>query len=210
MGGNGSGRQGGRPTIERTDCIRLSVHDVMRGFDGVNVLGRWWEWTEVIDGELTAIVRPRGLLAPLVELRYRFDHFSRDTGDQVQYVDLLWTPARFGGRRWWWICPRSGARVTKLYLPNGGIHFRSREAYRLGYQSTRETWRDRAQRRADRLYRKIGWRHGGPIDFWPDKPKGMHWRTYNAICERIDEAEQVVDAGFLMSAERFLARFGGA
>ena len=45
----------------------------------------------------------------------------------------------FGGRRWWFVCPRLNRRVRKLYLPLGGRHFWSRHAYRLGYASQRGT-----------------------------------------------------------------------
>jgi hypothetical protein len=31
------------------------------------------------------------------------------------------------------LCPRTGYRTTKLFLPNGSRHFWSRRAYRLGY-----------------------------------------------------------------------------
>jgi hypothetical protein len=58
MGGTGSGRQGGRATIERTNSIKLSVHHVMRSFDGVRPIGRKWTWSESSDGEVTAFVVP--------------------------------------------------------------------------------------------------------------------------------------------------------
>lgn len=208
MGGNGSGRQGGRPTVERTNSIVLSIHKVMRDFDGVNQMTKRCTWPDSIDGEMTATIRPQETHPPLVELRYRFDHFSRDTGPQIQYIDVGWSPCPFGGRRWWWHCPKSDLPVTKLYLPNGGIHFWSRQAYRLGYLSTRETWLDRARRKSGKLHRKLGWDYDGPTDFLPDKPKGMHWRTYNALCDRIDAVEQVIDSGFAMRVGRLLAKHG--
>lgn len=207
MGGYGSGRQGGPPTIERTDSVVLSIHKVMRGFDGTKPIG--WKWTySTLDGELTAFVVPRDDRPPRVELLYRIDHYSRDTGEQSQQVQVNWTPCRFGGRRWWWICPRTGRRVAKLYLPNGGIHFLSRRAYGLTYQSTRETPIDRAHRRAARLYRKLGASYDGPCSEWPDKPKGMHWRTYNVICDQLNAVEQYIDHGFVMRASALSGRYG--
>jgi hypothetical protein len=210
MGGYGSGRQGGWPTIEQTQSIKLSIHNVMRGYDGSTPIGKKWAWSGDVPGELTAIVRPQGSHPPLVELRYRFEHFSRDTGDQTQYVDTGFSPCRFGGRRWWWACPSTHRYVTKLYLPNGAVRFLSRKAYRLDYQSRRETWLDRAHRRSGKLHRKLGWQYDGPIDFFPDKPKGMHWRTYNAICNQIEAAEQSIDSGFMMRAAKLLANYGNA
>jgi hypothetical protein len=194
MGGYGSGRQGGRPTTDRTESVKLSIYKVMRGFDGKTPIGRKWEYS-TIDGELTALVFPRDDRPPDVELRYRFDHDSRDTGDQVQTVQVTSSPCRFGGQRWWWICPRTGRRAAMLFLPNGGIRFLSREGYGLGYQSTRESRIDRAHRKAGRLYRKLGDTYDGPSSECPDKPKGMHWRIYNAICKQISVVERYIDRG---------------
>lgn len=204
MGGRGSGRSGGNATVEGTRSIKLSVHDIMRGFDGTNPLGKRLEWSGGVEGQLTAIVRPQGAFPPLVELRYRVDHYSRDTGEQTQYVDVRSTPCRFGGRRWWWECPKSGKRVEKLYLPNGGVRFLSREAYRLDYQSQRETAEDRAQRKSRRLYRKLG-PDAEDCDYYP-KPKGMHWRTFNTICEQLDQASEVSNNGFFARIARLIGK----
>lgn len=57
MGGNGSGRQGRRPTVERTDSIKLNIHDMMRGFNGVHPIAKCFTWAD--EGELTAVVRPQ-------------------------------------------------------------------------------------------------------------------------------------------------------
>jgi hypothetical protein len=39
------------------------------------------------------------------------------------------------GRRWWFRCPVTDARVTKLYLPPGARRFASRQAHDLIYGS---------------------------------------------------------------------------
>jgi hypothetical protein len=79
-------------------------------------------------------------------------------GDRIvgDHIRLLWTVPTFGGRRWWFQCPRTGRRTTKLYLPNGGSHFWSRKAYGLGYACQREGRFDRLQRRAAMLNRQLG------------------------------------------------------
>ena len=54
------------------------------------------------------------------------------------------TPQTFGGRRWWFVCPRTGVRAAKLHLPNGAFTFASRLAYRLAYARDRlEALRER-------------------------------------------------------------------
>jgi hypothetical protein len=81
---------------------------------------------------------------------------------------------------------------VKLYLPSGAYTFASRQAYRLGYRSQRESPRDRSLSRAFALRAKIG--DKGGIDDYIRKPKGMHTRTFDRARERIYAAEEIVDA----------------
>ena len=52
-------------------------------------------------------------------------------------ADLVSTPCRFGGQRWWFICPivNCDRRVGVLYLPYGGKYFGCRHCYNLTYES---------------------------------------------------------------------------
>jgi hypothetical protein len=118
------------------------------------------------------------------------------------WIQLETTPQPFGGRRWWFICPRTGVRAAKLYLPNGAFTFASRQTYRLVYHSQREAPHDRALRRAFKLRGKLG-AEGGIGDYVP-KPKWMRWPTYDRKLEEIYAAEKVVDAhllGFVQKLE---------
>jgi hypothetical protein len=133
-------------------------------------------------------------------LRYDVDHYSQRTGPQEYPVSMVATPCPYGGLRWWWICPTTGRRVQKLYLPNGGTRFLSRgpDAYRLAYASQRHGLVDRMHARNRRLYARLGTDYGGLLnDSWPPKPKRMRWRTYNAICDRLDAASHVLDLELL-------------
>jgi hypothetical protein len=93
---------------------------------------------------------------PFLELT----HQTRDDreGDRIvrDRIRLIWTVPTYGGRRWWFQCPRTGRRTTKLFLPNGGWHFWSRQAYGLGYACQREDRLGRLQRRAAKLNRQLG------------------------------------------------------
>jgi hypothetical protein len=40
------------------------------------------------------------------------------------------------------------------------------------------------------------------------KPKGMHWRTFNALCDRIEAAVEAKDTACLNGAAEVLARYG--
>jgi len=114
------------------------------------------------------------------------------------------TPQPFGGLRWWFQCPRTGELVSKLHLPNGAFTFASRRAYRLGYRAQRESPRDRSLSRAFSLRRKIGG-EGGIGDYIP-KPKGMHWRTFDCAMERINAAEEIVEAHTALLLDRLMKR----
>ena len=102
------------------------------------------------------------------------------------------TPQPFGGRRWWFVCPKRGHRVAKLYLPTGAHTFASRKAYRLGYRSQRESPRDRSLSQAFKLRRRLGSDAG--IGEYIAKPKGMHHTTFERAMLRVEAAEDIVDA----------------
>lgn len=144
-------------------------------------------------------------------LRYDVDHASRPTGPRHYQISLDTTPCRFGGQRWWWICPATYRRVAKLYLPNGGLRFlsRGRGAYRLAYTSQREGRIDRMHARSRRLFAKLGADYGEQYGSnWPPKPKGMHWRTYEAICDRLDTEANGLNNGLLRAVERLMRSCG--
>ena len=67
------------------------------------------------------------------------------TGAAVDYrVCLTTTRPRFGGLRWWFVCPLTKAgrpctrRVGKLYLPPGGHYFGCRHCHDLTYESVQQ------------------------------------------------------------------------
>ena len=77
---------------------------------------------------------------PLMRLNYT--QTSNDTGEKKDFmydIPLTSTPCRYGGKRWWFICPMSrngrycGRRVATLYL--GDELFACRHCYDLTYAS---------------------------------------------------------------------------
>lgn len=93
----------------------------------------------------------------------------------------------FGGERAWFLCPRPGCgrRVATLW---GGAMFFCRHCQGLAYESQNETAHSRALSRVQAIRVKLGGEPGLIHDF-PDKPKGMHWRTYDRLRAQADEAE---------------------
>ena len=224
MGGYGSGRQGGRPTIEGCQSLKLVINRGMR--PGAEALRRHGPpedaevqagfdvtWTEDDAAEPLAGVQVTLACSgdcATASLRFDIDHLGGRTGPQAQRVDIVSTPCRYGGRRWWWLCPRTGRRCGKLYLPNGGPLFLGRTAYRLAYASQGHSALDRSHDRLRRLHRKLGGQYGCFDDPLPDKPKGMRWRTYERLVAEWEDTsgrhDDMADARTVRLAARLLAR----
>jgi hypothetical protein len=158
MGGFGSGRSGGAATSEGTASYVITASMLTRAGRGVTGVahfdgGSFWVAMRV------DISNPSDAFVELT-------HQTRDKreGDRIvrDRIRLVSTVPTYGRRRWWFQCPRTGRRTTKLFLPNGGWHFRSRQAYRLGYACQREE-------RADR--RDGGW---GALWHHPRRAGGRH------------------------------------
>jgi hypothetical protein len=127
-----------------------------------------------------------------MRLKYTTTELRGERRQFDYWVQLATTPQPFGGRRWWFICPRTGRRAAKLYLPNGAYTVASRQAYRLAYPSQQEPPHYRALRRAFKLRERLG-SDGGIGDYVP-KPRWMRWATYTRRIEQIAAAEDVVEA----------------
>jgi hypothetical protein len=184
VGGIGSGRRGGTATIESTASYILELKSLVSSFRE----GQFQAQDVYFD-------EGRFAIAVIVDLTNEWDcfleliHRTRDRQDHegsviTDRVQLTRTEPTFGGHRWWFLCPRTGRRTIKLFLPNGGRHFWSRDAYRLGYACQREDRFSRLQRRAAKLTRELG---GDGQSTWfdpPQKPKWMRRRTFERKLER--------------------------
>lgn len=205
MGGSNSGRHSPRATVEATGSLKLDVHRWMEGFDPARTVHKQCILGGSFSGDITAIIEPVAADAAQVTLTFNIGHLTTETGPQRQEIAVVATPAPFGGQRWWWMCPAGRGRVVKLYLPNGGRLFYSRQAYRLEYACQRGTAIDRVWAKERRLFRKLKADPGGASS-QPDKPRGMHWRTYAGICDQLDDIEDARDRHFEAGAARILAR----
>ena len=193
MGGMGSGRHhGGRTTTNQMQS--LDVRRLAR--DGLLTPGLSFGWNWTRNGETTASIQIRTETDRVILNYRRRDHAGE--WQQMEYpVFLEWTDCSLGGRRAWFQCPAQGCgrRVAILY---GGRMFACRHCHKLAYESQRETYDDRACRRADNIRMRLGWRPGiaNPIG---GKPKGMHWRTYSGLMTKYSAFAQTSWAG---AAER--------
>lgn len=205
MGGYGSGRRGGTVTSESTASYVLDIKSFAPAFQKGQCLAGS---IRVDEGKfvITVIVDLRNEWNCFVELI----HSTRDfrEGDRIvtERVQLARTEPTFGGHRWWFLCPRTGYRTTKLFLPNGGWHFWSRRAYGLGYACQREDRFSRLQRRAATLNRQLGGEGWRDWDLPPAKPKWMRWRTYDRKIAEWERAVARANVEWTCGAARLLER----
>jgi hypothetical protein len=120
MGGFGSGRHGGTVTAEGTASYVLTASMLTRaGLQmGQRGSGIFHFGEEKFPVEVS--VDTSDPWDPFIEL----SHPTRDDrdGERIAHdlIRLIWTAPTYGGRRWWFLCPRTGRRAGKLFLPNGG------------------------------------------------------------------------------------------
>ncbi len=196
MGGIGSGRPGTRLRMSAARTMMLDINRLVRcakeAGQPTECSGVWtWlpggtpapvTWTLRLDPE-----RGRGTL----RLRYDFRHATEPTGARDYTVSLTATVPTYGGRRWWMLCPRTGRRCGKLYLPNGAEVFACREAYRLFYSSESETRTDRAIARSLAARQRLGCTDTDTLEVpGCPKPRWMRWPTYERHMAVIRESRE--------------------
>ena len=64
--------------------------------------------------------------------------FPRRWQDGKTKINLLATKPHFGGVRHWFLCPRCGSKVSRLYTPPDRVTFACRTCHNLTYQSVQE------------------------------------------------------------------------
>jgi hypothetical protein len=187
MGGYNSG--GWNATGRRTTAAtwRLDVN-------GLNKAGAlkpgWvggWQWLR--DGEQVANIGVRAEEGG-VRLIYRSRYRGGEWTEHDEHVAVSWEPCRFGGRRPYFHCPTCWRRVLQLH---GDGRYLCRTCQNLSYPSQRESPLDRAFRRADGIRVALGGQAGIANPF-PEKPKGMHWRTYGNLRYRASMAVAEITA----------------
>src|SRR5262245_40321657 len=113
----------------------------------------------------------------LVTMRYQWAN-----GRQVETtVSFLFTTGRLGGRRVWFCCPSCDRRCQILY---GSWRIACHRCHRLRYLSQRESRCGRANLGMMKIVKRLD--PEATCTALPPKPKGMHWSTYERLCERYD------------------------
>jgi hypothetical protein len=172
------------------ECHSLDVRYLHR--EGLLKPGNWFSlrWSRAgretgsIRGAIEGSARPEKVI-----LLYRHRRGpSGEWEDVSEPVLLFWTACNFGGERPWFICPGAGCgrRVAILYGP--GRYFLCRHCYDLSYQSQRDNAMYRALHKAQFIRERLGG-SANMTEPFPEKPKGMHWKTYERLWWEHHEAE---------------------
>jgi hypothetical protein len=164
---------------------------------------RWFSLAWSRDGEQVASIKVETQRHSLT-LKYQSRSWGEDWSN-VQRIAVEWTPCRFGGERPWFVCSVAangvycGRRVTKLY--GAERLFACRHCYRLAYASQQESAHRRGLGKSQKIRMRLG---GSPnmLEEFPDKPKGMHWRTYERWRRVHDVAEERSTVGLMGFVER--------
>jgi hypothetical protein len=210
MGGEGSGNwYRFDKKITTGECHGVDVRYLHR--EGLLKPGRRFSlrWSRAgretgsIGGAVEGSDRPMQIL-----LFYR--HRSGPGGeweDVQEPVPLTWTACNFGGERPWFICLGAGCgrRVAVLYGP--GRYFLCCHCYDLVYESQRENEMHRALRRTQTIRERLGG-SANMMEPFPEKPKGMHWRTYERLWWEHHEAEMEQLAGMREWLDRLERKVG--
>ncbi len=217
MGGYGSGRSSGRPTIEQGLKLDLRLLRRRGQFcpDGhqynINL-----QWTYTYTEEKIANVG-MSYCAGLEEGWLRLSYTSTPYGGEpIKVNETFWLerfPQPFGGCRWYIICPTTNRRCQCLYLPPGATRFRSRQGFRvrLQYQSQKLDRRYRLMETGRKIAARVlqagpqKWREEHRDWGFPPKPPWMRWKTYDRYYARWEWYEQQSDACF----SPWLLKLGG-
>lgn len=191
MGGFGSGRQWGygtRPLVESQRWIRVN--------------------------DLRRLLRP-GELFPTVEAIWGdgTKMTIQGTGDRMYLVfgngatfsvGVAWVRTPFGGRRAWFRCPCCGHRTETLYVRET---LACRRCFGLAYAVENADRIGRAWRKRRGLWRKLG-AQDGTGNFFPARPRYMHWQRYLRAMERDVKIERQLGAASSLILGRLLQRLG--
>jgi hypothetical protein len=102
-----------------------------------------------------------------------------------QTLVVAWVRWHFSGSRPFFVC-ECGREVLQLFAPRGHS-WRCRHCYGLSYAMRQVGLRYRLILKAQKVRERLGGDLGVANPF-PAKPKGMHWRRYDRLRARHDQA----------------------
>jgi ribosomal protein L37AE/L43A len=185
MGGFNSG--GGRGALRTGYFLDLDLASLKRlnmlrpGYSG----SLHWSRGDENIGTIGVWVRQDG-----IRLSYRSRPYGGEWETIEDTIPLVETEVGFGGRRKWFLCPSCMRRVRILY---GGRLYRCRTCRSATYESQYEPLFHASHQRIRRLKKRLGDRQADTWSGVPDRPKGMHHKTYERLCDEIWNEEMKMD-----------------
>jgi hypothetical protein len=199
---------GAKRTVEGCDSIDVLDWNKRGYFDRLTTLSIEWSRRGNVHSSIKAICKE-----PWITLIYKYrPHPEANWVNVKQDVPMAWTPCRFGGQRPWFVCkgPSNRGRcehnVTKLY--RAGQFFACRDCHGLAYASQQEAPRYAPVLEAQKIKLRLGG-SANMLEPFPDRPKGMHWRTYDRLEARYQSAVRrmvVTVGGYVAGLQRRIER----
>jgi hypothetical protein len=185
MGGIGSGRRSyaTTATVDQSETIDANeLNELLRDPGEIGKL----RWTGN-DSTISFAVHSAGDTGRSPALRVAYELDSVEVREDIQ---IEWQPVNFGGHRPWFRCPGCDDRKGTLHRPPAGRRFRCRDCHGLGYRSERSDAQTRAKLRFQRIHEQIDGRrpHPNNASLPPEKPKGMHQETHDALVHDLLDA----------------------
>ena len=200
MGGSSSGRYRTRNQGAVEQCLTLDIRQMRRrGYlkPGARLVENWsWLWLPAN--------RPAGSISFIIDLTNDDDLFvellfSRIGALQRQRVDLIAFPCRFGGHRYYFVCPKTG-RHCELLAGIGGV-FASREFHRLTYITQSQTRRERLHIKRRKIEARIKGSEG---------KRCARGSNLARLIDRCEECSEAIDEIFIADTSDWLKRCGNA
>lgn len=154
----------------------------------------WLSWS--LNGKQTGNIGYR-VEAKYLILNYRYRPSGGEWEDVQETVMFDWTACNYGGKRAWLLCPNCDRRVAVLY--GAGRYFLCRHCYNLTYASQQVQRYDRLMMKAQAIRERLGG-SANLLELFPEKPKGMHWETYQRLRE---ESEQANNLSWVLIGRRY-------
>ena len=115
-------------------------------------------------------------------------------------IPLAITTPNYGGKRAWFLCPSCYKRKRVLW---GRKYYRCAKCYGMRHNSQYEDRASRLLDRAQKIKEKLGGNASCLYPF-PSKPKGMHWRTYEAKREEYEQYYSAANEATMMQFGQYL------
>jgi hypothetical protein len=160
----------GRRTVEQTRSV--DIRDLRKAAYVGRASGNWLEARNKL---FCAGIQPRHWNDAAITL-------------DGQMLPVTWAPWHFGGRRPFFVC-RCGRKVLQLFAPYRHS-WRCRHCYDLSYATRQVSVRYRLILKAQKVRERLRGADLGIANPFPPKPKGMHWRRYDRLRARHDQALQ--------------------